>query len=132
MSGAAEAVQDALIAALAGHAPLADEVSGIVDGPPPRAPYPYVAIGGGATGDWSTKTSRGREHRLAVTLWDDGDTPARVQRLAAAVEDAIEGIARVLDGHRIASVLFLRSRVLRDAEGPWAGIVEYRLRTLED
>jgi hypothetical protein len=37
-----------------------------------------------------------------------------------------------LDGHRITSVAFLRSRVVRDADGPWAGIVEYRVRTLED
>ena len=132
MSGAAEAVQAALVAALAGHAALADVVGGIFDGPPAQADYPYVAIGGGATGDWSHKTGRGREHRLAVTIWDDGDRPSRLHRLMAEAEDAIEGIDPVFDGHRIASLVFLRSRVIRDADGPWAGIVEYRARTLED
>lgn len=132
MTGAAQAVQAALVTALAGHPPLADEVSGVFDGPPARSPFPYVAIGGGASGDWSHKTGRGREHRLAVTLWDDGDGPARLHRLMAAAEDAIEAIDPDLDGHRIVSIAFLRSRVLRDADGPWAGIVEYRVRTLQD
>ena len=132
MSGAAEAFQAALIAALAAHAPLAGEVGGIFDGPPPHPAFPYVAMGAGATGDWSTKDRRGREHRIAVTIWDDGDSPARLHRLIAAAEDAIEGMSPALDGHRIASIAFQRSRVLRDADGPWAGIVEYRVRTLED
>ena len=132
MSGAAEALQAALVAALAGHPPLADVVAGIFDGPPAQADFPYVAIGGGATGDWSHKTGRGREHRLAVTIWDDGESPARLHRLMAEAEEAIEGIAPALDGHRIAGLVFLRSRVIRDADGPWAGIVEYRARTLQN
>ena len=131
MTGAAEAVQAALIAALAGDAVLGAAVSGVFDGPPARAPYPYVAMGAGATGDWSHKSGRGREHRVAATIWDDGDSPVRLLRLMAAAEDAIEGIAPDLTGHRIASLIFLRSRVLRDADGPWAGMLEYRVRTLE-
>ena len=131
MTGASEAVQAALVAALEGHAPLAGEVGGVFDGPPARAAYPYVAIGAGATADWSNKTARGREHRLAVTLWDDGDSPARLHRLMTAAEDAIEGMATELDGHQVASIAFLRSRVMRDPDGPWAAILEYRVRTLE-
>jgi uncharacterized protein YbjT (DUF2867 family) len=132
MSGASEAVQTALVAALAGHDPLAEVVGGVFDGPPAQADYPYVAMGAGATADWSNKTARGREHRIAVTIWDDGDSPARLHRLMAEAEEAIEGIPPDLDGHRIASLIFLRSRVIRDADGPWAGIVEYRIRTLQN
>jgi len=132
MSGAAEAVQAALVAALAGHSGLAAGVAGIFDGPPAQADFPYVAIGAGATADWSHKTARGREHRLAVTIWDNGESPARLHRLMAEAEDAIEAIDPALDGHRIVNLVFLRSRVIRDADGPWAGIVEYRARTLED
>jgi hypothetical protein len=131
MRGAGEAVQAALVAALAAHAPLAGAVSGIFDGPPAWAAFPYVAIGAGTSSDWSHKTARGREQRVAATIWDDGDNPARLQRLIAAAEDAIEAMATTLDGHRIVSLTFLRSRMLRDADGPWAGIVEYRVRTLE-
>ena len=131
MTGATEAMQAALIAAIAGHAPLAEMVSGVFDGPPVQADFPYVAIGAGVTTDWSHKTNRGREHRIAVTIWDDGERPARLHRLMAEAEEAVEGIDTVLDGHRIVSLIFLRSRVIRDADGPWAGIIEYRARTLQ-
>jgi hypothetical protein len=49
----------------------------------------------------------------------------------AEAEEAVDGIGPELDGHRIVSLAFLRSRVIRDADGPWAGIVEYRARTLQ-
>jgi hypothetical protein len=132
MSGAAEVVQAALVSALADHAGLASAVTGIFDGPPAQADFPYVAIGAGVTGDWSHKTGRGREHRLAVTIWDDGESPARLHRLMAEAEEAIEAIDPAIEGHRVVSLIFLRSRVIRDADGPWAGIVEYRARTLEN
>lgn len=126
-----EAVQAALVAALQGHAALANVVSGVFDGPPARAAYPYVAIGEGATADWSHKSGRGREHRLAITIWDDGVSAAWLHGLMAEAETAIEGMARDLDGHRLVSLVFLRSRIMRDADGPWAGLIEYRARTLE-
>jgi hypothetical protein len=129
MSVAAAAVQAALVTALRGHAPLA-EVSGVFLGPPARAAYPYVAIGAAASVDWSHKTGRGREHRVTVSLWDDD--AARAIRLSGETETAIEGMARVLDGHRVVSLALVRTRMLRErGDGPWAGIVEYRLRTLE-
>lgn len=131
MSGAAEVVQAALVAALQGHAPIASVATGIYDGPPPRAAWPYVVIDNGGTSDWSHKSGRGREHRIGLTIRDDGSEPTRLHRLMAEAEIAIETMARELDGHRIVSLVFVRSRIARDAEGPWAGIVRYRARTLE-
>jgi hypothetical protein len=124
-------VQEAVIAALRGHAPLADAVTGIFDGPPARARYPYVSMAESVSTDWGTKTARGREVSVAAMLWDDGRRPARMQALMDAVEDAIEGMARDLDGWRVASLVLRRSRMVRDADGPWAGLVEYRVRILE-
>jgi hypothetical protein len=126
MSTAAITVQRALMAALQGLA-----VTAIYDGPPPDAAYPYAAISDGSTSDWSNKTGRGREHRLSIAIWDDGAVPARLHGLLADAEDAIEAMPRDLDGQRIASLVFLRSRVVRDPAGPWAGRLDYRVRTLE-
>jgi hypothetical protein len=131
MSGAAEAVQAALVAALQGHAPIADVVSGVHDGPPVRAAWPYVVIDDGSTSDWSHKSARGREHRIGIIIWDDGETPARLHGLIAEAETAIEGMDRDLAGHRLVSLAFVRSRVVRDPDGPWGGFVQYRARTLE-
>jgi hypothetical protein len=131
MSGAGEAMQAALVAALRAHAPLAGAVSGIFDGPPPRAPFPYVAIGAGASINFGHKSGGGREHRLVVSLWDDGASAARVHALMAEAETAIETLPAAIAGHRLVSLAFMRGRVLRDPGGPWAGIIEYRARTLE-
>jgi hypothetical protein len=130
MSGAAMAVQRALVAALRG-APFSVAPTGIYDGPPVDAAFPYVAVSDGATSDWSHKSGRGREHRLSVAVWDDGVSPTRLHRLIGEVEAAVEGMPRALDGHSVASLVFLRARVVRDADGPWVGRVDYRVRTLE-
>jgi len=90
-----------------------------------------VVIEDGSTSDWSHKNGRGREHRIGITIWDDGERPARLHALMAAAEVAIEGIGAVLDGHRLVSLIFLRARMVRDPDGPWAGFVQYRARTLE-
>lgn len=125
----AAALQTALVTALAAQPGLGEAVSGIFDGPPARPVFPYVAIGGWSSSDWSTKTARGREHRLAISIWDDGQSPARLRRLMTAAETAIEGIDTIA-GADLASLVFLRSRLIRDAGGPWAGIIEYRVRLL--
>lgn len=128
---AAREVQAALIAVLGAADGIAGIVSGLFDGPPARAAYPYLTIGEGLAFDWSHKTGRGREHRLAITLWDEAGNAARLHALIGAAEAAIERLPRDLPGHRIASLVFLRSRVARTAGGPWAGLIEYRVRTLE-
>lgn len=126
------AVQEAAVAALRGHAALAGAVTGIFDGPPARARFPYVAMGESVVADWGTKTARGREVRLAVIVWDDGLKPARLHGLMCEVETAVEAMSREFGGWRVASLAFLRARVVRDADGPWAGLVEYRVRVLEN
>jgi Protein of unknown function (DUF3168) len=130
MSDALQILQEALIAALDAHPVLSSELTGIFDGPPPRATFPYVSIADGLTADWSTKTEAGREIRLALTVWDDGEEASRLLSLMAHVEDAIAAMPRDLGGWRIASLVFLRSMVVRDAAGPWAGLVEHRVRML--
>ena len=128
VSDAAAAVQEALVAAL--RAALGDRVSGVFDGPPKRAALPYAAIAETVTSDWSAKGMAGREHRLAVAIWDEGGRPARLHALMAVAETAIEAIAADLGAHRLVGMLFLRARLIRDERGPWAGLVEYRARTV--
>ena len=127
-----EAVQTALVAALSNALGISGIVSGVFDGPPPRATFPYIAIGDGVVTDWSTKTQIGRELRIAITIWDDGEVPARLHALVAAAETAMVTLPRDLPGWRIASLVFLRALIVRDAGGPWAGLVEHRIRILQN
>lgn len=130
MSDAVQALQAAAVAALSAHPVLAAQLTGIYDGPPPRADFPYVAVTNGLVSDWGTKTQQGREIRLAFTVWDDGEAASRLADLMGHVDDALLAIPRDLPGWRIASLVFLRSIVLRDPAGPWAGLVEHRVRLL--
>lgn len=130
MTSAMIAVQEAVANALRNSVPVMAGVSGIYDGPPVRASFPYVSISDGSGSDWSTKTAPGREIRVALTVWDDGEEPARLHGLMHHVEDAVAGIERDLDGWRVASVAFVRALVVRDPAGPWAGLVEHRIRVM--
>lgn len=131
MSGAVESLQAAIVAQLRAHPGLQD-LTGVYDGPPPRAAFPYAAIAEGLVSDWSTKTEPGREVRFAVTLWDDGEGAARLHALMAEAEAAIAALPRNLGAWRIASLVFTRGLVARDPAGPWAGLVEHRIRLLQN
>ena len=125
MSGAAQAVQRAMVTALSAlDIPVLDGLAGV-----PALPVALVADG--TSLDWSTKDRRGREHRVALAILADADQPAMLHALLARAEDAIEAMPRDLPGHRIASLVLLRSRIDRDRDGVWAGRVDYRIRTLE-
>ena len=76
------------------------DLSGVFDGPPARAIYPYAAIDATTESDWSHKSGAGREVMVGITLWDD--QPVRL----------------------------MRRRVLRDVAGPWAAAVDFRARML--
>lgn len=130
MSAASE-VQAALVATLRDSSALGAGLSGIYDGAPARAAFPYLVIEESESRDWGTKDRRGREHRLAVTIWDEGLNPTRLHMLMAEAEAAIEAMPGDLGANWLASLVQLRTRIVRDPEGPWAGAILYRARTLE-
>ena len=103
------------------------EVNGVFDGPPARAPYPYVVLDAGLETDWSHKNGEGREVLVAVTVWDD--QPARLHGLADAVETAVAGTSAV-EGWQLVSLRMIRRRTVRDVAGPWAAAIDFRARLL--
>jgi hypothetical protein len=119
------ALQAAVASALL---PIGD-LTGVYDGPPARAAFPYVVLDGSTEVDWSHKSGAGREVLLAVTVWDE--QPARLPGLADAVEAAAAGIGEVV-GWQLASIAFLRRRTVRDVAGPWAAAIDFRARLLAD
>jgi hypothetical protein len=117
------AVQAALASALAGEPRL----TGVYDGPPARAAFPYGVIDAGSESDWSHKNGEGREVMVALTLWDE--EPARLAELADAVE-AIAGGVGSIAGWQLVSMRLLRRRTVRDVAGPWAAAIDFRARLL--
>ena len=105
---------------------LAD-LTGVFDGPPARAAYPYAAVDATTETDWGHKSGSGREVMVAITLWDD--QPVRLHGLADEVEQAFQSLPDP-DGWELVNLQLLRRRVLRDVAGPWAAAIDFRARML--
>ena len=120
---AGAALQAAVANALAGMS----ELTGVFDGPPARAAYPYAAIDASVESDWSHKSGAGREVLLAVTLWDG--QPARLQSLADEAEATVLEIS-MTDGWQLVSLVLTRRKTVRDVAGPWASAINFRARML--
>lgn len=122
---------EALVAALTAHAGVMRVVTAVFDAPPVRAARPYAEVAEALLTDWSTKDMAGREGRIAIVLRDAGERPVRLRELAGQVDAAVEDLPRDLgEGWRIASLVPVRSRMVREGEGLWAGTNEYRVRML--
>jgi hypothetical protein len=129
MSGAASALQAAAMAALDG----VEGLTGVYAGPPVQAALPYALVQCGIESDWSHKSGRGREMRLAITVKAGGERPGEAQRLAEAAEAAIEGGIEA-QGWAVASLRFVRRICVSEGgsgERRWAVLVEFRARMLE-
>lgn len=122
---------EALAQALAAHAPLGVAINGVFEAPPARALRPYAVIEDVVLVDWSTKDMPGREGRLTIALFDLGEGTARLRALAGDAADAVLGLPRDLgEGWRIASLSFVRSRIVREGEARRTAIIEFRVRML--
>jgi hypothetical protein len=128
MSGAGGALQTAALARLEGVAAL----NRVYPGPPLQAAIPYATVETGTEADWGHKSGEGREVRLAVGLWDEGERPDRIRSLMSAVEAALAPAPEVA-GWTLVSLHFLRSRLVREGRGresAWTALIEYRARLL--
>lgn len=117
----------ALQAALALLLSQMPELTGVYDGPPARAAYPYVVVDGGSESDWGHKSGAGREVLVAVTVWDE--QPARLAELADRVEALAAGVGDVA-GWQLVTMRLVRRRTVRDVAGPWAAAIDFRARLL--
>ena len=116
-------LQSAIASALGGVGGL----TGVFDGPPARASYPYAALDATTETDWSHKSGKGREVLVAITIWDD--QPARLHALADQVEAAVETVGAIADW-QLVTIRLVRRRIVRDVAGPWAAAIDFRARML--
>lgn len=126
MRGAGEPLAAAVMASLEGVQGL----SGCYEGRPLQATFPYALVEAGLETDWGHKSGNGREVRLAVTVRDEGERPARLRELMAEVEAAVAGTPQTFEGWRLVTLVMLRSNLLPESGGRWSGVLLYRARLL--
>ena len=127
-------IENELRAALIGHL-RADPVlqtmlNAVTEEAPSRASPPWLGIAASASTDWSHKTGRGREVRIAFELHARADEPRACFDMANAVQDAVESLPRGQDGFDLVGTLFLRGRVEERPRNTRAMLLEYRFRAL--
>lgn len=118
----------ALQVALVAEIERVSGLTGVFDGPPLRAAYPYVVVDASTMFDWGHKSAEGREIAVALTLWDD--QPSRLHELSDAVEAALNEVDNV-SGWSLVNLRFQRKRVVREVAGPWAAALDFRARLLK-
>jgi len=122
--------RDTLLAAAADALRAVDSIGCVYDSPPLQAALPYALLTIDLETDWGHKSAAGRELRLAANLFDKGERPERLRGLLGEAEAALAGISGAIGGWQIATMVLLRTRIVRGRDGVWAGIVEYRARLL--
>lgn len=116
---------------LASDPVLSTTLNDVAEEAPSRASMPWLGIAASASTDWSTKTQRGREVRVALELQTRGDGAAETSAIAAQIEERIESLPRQHSGLSIANTTFLRARAEQRPRNTRAVLIEYRFRILE-
>jgi hypothetical protein len=119
------ALQTAIAAALG----RIEGLSGVFDGPPARATFPYAALDATTESDWSHKSGDGREVLVAITVWDD--QPVRLHELADEVEAGLNALGP-MEAWQLVTMRLVRRRVVRDVAGPWAAAIDFKARMLAE
>jgi hypothetical protein len=121
-----------LLAWLAADTTLASGLNAIVEEAPLRTALPWLALTASASTDWSTKSGRGREIRVALELNYRGYEQLAEAGLIAAIETRMESLPadQSAAGFQVASLVFVKARAEQRGEALRALVLEYRARVL--
>jgi len=122
----------ALIAWLAADPALAAQLNAVTEEAPSRTSLPWLAVAASASADWSSKSHRGREVRVALELHCRGDRPGAAGDLVAAIEARVDALPRAQSGFAVVTAQFLRARAEQRGESRRAILLEYRFRVMAD
>ena len=124
-----EAVRGALIEALAADAAFAGVAGLGVE--PGAGSLPQVEVAWPLASDWGTKTETGRELRTFVSVRVAKGQRQRLPGLVEAVERVGAALSGTIDGWRVASAVFVRTRFADGRDETRVAQVEHRVRVLE-
>jgi hypothetical protein len=132
VSGAAEALTEAMRAALLAHAPLRELLGGahVHDEPPRGARLPFVSFETLETRDWSTADHKAHEHLVTLAVRTGNRGRNLAQRILDAIEAALDGASLPLEGHRLVNLRLVFWSVTRERQGEnFGALARFRAAT---
>ncbi len=131
--GSQNALLAAIWQALSGDAGIVARVGpdGIRDRLLPHPVLPAIVFADIETGDLSTATEPGEEHRLTIEVWSRADGRRDGQEIAALVRQTLDDRPLTLEGAALVSLLYTGSRSRRDAK-TGAFVSELRFRAVTE
>ena len=120
----------ALIEWLRADPALTNELNSVAEEAPVAVAPPWLGLVASASVDWSTKTRKGREVRIALELHVRGDDPATAAHVIQAIEERVETFPPTRPQFEVASITFLRARAEQRSGNRRAMLFEYRFRIL--
>lgn len=120
----------ALIEWLRADPALTSELNSVAEEAPVAVAPPWLGLVASASTDWSTKTRKGREVRIALELHVRGDDPATAGQVVKTIEERIEAFPPRRREFEVASMTFLRARAEQRAGNRRAMLLEYRFQIL--
>jgi len=126
------AFRAAVVAWLAADPTLAEGLNAIVEEAPIKTALPWLALTASASTDWSNKSGRGRDIRVALELNYRGYQQLAETDLIGAIEARMESLPadQSASGFHIASLTFLKARAEQRGEALRSLVLEYRARVL--
>jgi hypothetical protein len=130
MSDAANALQQAMYATLAGDAALAALIgaNGIFDHRATGRPMPYLVIADLMTTDVGPDME---EHILTIEAWSDAPGRRQVQAIARRVQSLLDDATLTLAGATLVSLQHRSTRIRREAKTK-AFVAEMTLRAVTE
>lgn len=122
MSSPVLALRRAILAALAGDAPLAAMLGGahVFDEAPPAAPTPRIAFSDVQSRDWSAQNARGAEQMLVLSVWSTARGTREALDIADRVVALLDEAPLTLTGHRLIDLRFVALATRREQNGRYA------------
>lgn len=125
--------QKGLYSALTGDAALMAVAQEVYDVAPQAADggaagvFPYITIGMAVTTEDDTGSTLGHSVLARIHTWSRSGSTAECKQIQGLIYDALHNQALTVTGFTVYSVLRETSDMIRDADGLFHGVCEYRV-----
>lgn len=110
-------LQKAIYQALTADAALMGLVTNVYDRPPQNSAFPYVTLGDATARDWSSKTTTGVEHTIALRVWGREGGRKEASLIMERIHTLLHQANLSVTGHTLVMIRFVSSDITLENDG---------------